>query len=73
MSEIISCGFGRVFLYKTKQLALKKVKFYPGESKTKYKLRILDERYNLIKEKYKNYERMHFDRGKFMVSQPRFI
>ena len=68
MTETISCGFARVFLWKTKRFALENLNRESNESNTKFRIRILDERYNLFKEKFKHYERMHLDRGK--VSSP---
>lgn len=64
MTELISCGFTRVYLWKTKQLAFESLNQEKNESKTKFRIRIVNERYRLFKEKFDNYERMHLDKGK---------
>lgn len=64
MTEVVSCGFARVSLWKSKRLALGNLKRGANESLTKFKIRILDERYRLFNDNFNHYERMHLDKGK---------
>jgi len=64
MAETVSCGFGRVFLCQTKTIALSIIKQEPNESQTKFKCRLLQERFRIFTEHFKEYPRFDINKGK---------
>lgn len=64
MTETISCGFARVYLYTTKQLALTQLSPERNKSQTKFKIRVLQERYKIFQSQFAGYPKLQIEKGK---------
>jgi len=63
----IDCGFARVYVWDTKSLAQQNVKKMDDEPEKAFKSRLLEERYRLYMEKFKEYPRLHISKSKFLL------
>lgn len=66
MTETVSCGFARVYLYTTKQLALSQITRLSNESQTKFKIRLLQQRYKIFQDKFSGYPKFQIDKGRHL-------
>ena len=62
----IDYGFARVYVWDTKSLAQQNVKKMDEPEKA-FKSRLLEERYRLYMEKFKEYPRLHISKSKFLL------
>lgn len=63
MSKVFNCGFGLVFLYESRALALQNIPKL-GESLFKYNTHILNERYRLFNNQFDGNPRFEIQEGK---------
>lgn len=67
MTERVCCGFARVFIWETKTTAFKNIIRASDETQNQFNRRILDERFHLYIEQFKDYKPLLLDRGKYKL------
>ena len=68
MTERVSCGFARVFLWETKLNAFKNISRASNETHGQFTRHVLDERFRLYTTQFKDYKPMTLDRGKYILN-----
>ena len=64
MTDRVCCGFARVFLWETKAIALNHITRGSDETKAQFNKRVLEERFNLYIEQFRDYKPLLMDKGK---------
>ena len=67
MTERVCCGFARVVIWETKTTAFKNIIRASGETQSQFNRHILDERFHLYIEQFKDYKLLLLDRGKYKL------
>ena len=65
MTERVCCGFARVFIWETKTTTFKNIIRGSDETQSQFNRSILDERFHLYIEQFKDYKPLLLHRGKY--------
>ena len=68
MTERVSCGFARVFLWETKANAVKNISRASDETQSQFTKCVLDERFHLYTAQFEDYKPMILNRGKYQLN-----
>lgn len=65
MTNAISCGFGRAFLWENRGSSLTALKKNDQETDAAFKKRVDDERFHLYTKNFEDYPNLKISKGKF--------